>query len=118
MSPARTGGVAAIGEVTSSSRPQAPAARPVATAARRRFTTSRPRRAGAAKSSQPIVASRKSICCSDGSCRPIVGGAAVCSAFIAGSTWRSPQTRTQSSTTRSTSPATSHGRGASEPTIL
>jgi len=32
------------------------------------------------------VASPKSICCSDGSRRPIVGGAAAWSAFIAGST--------------------------------
>ncbi len=109
--------MAAIGDVASSSRPQAPAVSPVATAARSRFATSSPSRAGAAKSSQPIDASPKSICCRLGSCRPIVGGEAAWSAFIVGSTWRSPQTSATSSTTRSTSPATSQERGAIEPTI-
>jgi hypothetical protein len=65
-----------MGEVASSSRPHAPAVRPVASAASSRLATSRPSSAGAAKSSQPIDASPKSICCSDGSWRPIVGGAA------------------------------------------
>src|SRR5438445_13445495 len=59
-SPASTGGVAAIGEVTRSSRPQAPAVRPVATAALTLLTHSRPRRAGAAGSSQPVAAQTKS----------------------------------------------------------
>jgi hypothetical protein len=116
ISPTSTGGVAAIGEVARSSSPQRPAARPVATPATTRRWTSSPSSAGAAKSSQPIVAEPKSTCCSSGSGRPIVGGVADRSAFIVGSTCRSPQTRITSSTTSRTSPAVSHDRGATPAT--
>jgi hypothetical protein len=68
--------VAAIGEVAKSRKPHAPPASPVAIAARSRLATRSPSSAGAAKSSQPIAAEPNSTCCNDGSCRPIVGGAA------------------------------------------
>lgn len=56
-----------MGDVTNSSSPQAPAVSPVATAATSLRATSRPSSAGAAKSSQPIVAEPNSTCCRAGS---------------------------------------------------
>ena len=76
------------------------------------------RSAGAAKSSQPIVAVPKSACWSAGSGVPVPteGGVAPWSACMAGSTWRSPQTKMQSRITSPISPAVSQDCGASAAT--
>src|SRR5439155_5145670 len=58
-SPASVGTVAGTVDVTRSSNPHAPAARPVTTAARSFARATTPRSAGAARSSQPIVADPK-----------------------------------------------------------
>src|SRR5690348_13862145 len=55
-SPRSVGTVAGTTDVTMRSSPHAPAASPVATAARTRFVTTTPSSDAAAKSSQPIVA--------------------------------------------------------------
>ena len=56
-----------MGEVAKKSSAQAPPATPVATAAAARRATSRPSKAGAAKSSQPITAAWKVTCWRSGS---------------------------------------------------
>src|SRR5690348_17005499 len=86
-SPTSVGTVAGTTDVTTSKRPHAPAASPVATAARNRLETTTPSRAAAAKSSQPIVADPNVASPRRGMGWPAAEGrGARCSAVVAGPT--------------------------------